>query len=145
MNWPATRSTIFPNRVSPSIFPGRRLWVLEDIIGGILNFLDRILDRVMWVFIILGVVPWCMPLLPGVWRSRGWLFAASALVVCRVALNRVNVFLVGFQAPYARQSYFPSVGEMAITIGLISTLIFIYRICVRYLPVLSARRQEVLS
>jgi Ni/Fe-hydrogenase subunit HybB-like protein len=52
---------------------------------------------------------------------------------------------VGFQPPYAETSYFPAIGEIAITAGLISTLMFIYRISVTYLPVLSVRDQEVPS
>ena len=238
--------------------PGRRTWFLEDAIGSVLNFLDRILDKVMWVFIIMGVVlscmhqsglgsllliaptkvhplwytpilpllfllsaisvgfpmvvfettiatsamkledemeilgpltrftilllgiymavkmgdmlvrqsyvylfdgstqsrafivemlfgviiPWVMFLLPGVRRSRRWLFIASALVVGGVALNRVNVFLVSFKAPYTQQAYFPSLGEFAITIGFIAALIFLYRVCVQFFPVLSARPKK---
>ena len=89
------------------------------------------------------IIPWVMLLFRSVRNSRRWLFVASTLIVCGVALNRVNVFLVSFQAPYADRPYFPSIGEFAITAGLISALIFLYRVCVTYLPVLSARRQEV--
>jgi Ni/Fe-hydrogenase subunit HybB-like protein len=91
------------------------------------------------------IVPWVMLLFRAVRNSRRWLFVASTLIVFGVAVNRVNVFLVSFQAPYSTQAYFPSIGEFAITAGLISALIFLYRVCVRYLPVLSARRQEVTS
>lgn len=241
-------------------FPGR-LWALEDILGGVFGFLDKILDRVMWVFILAGVVlscmhqsglgslmliapskvhplwytpilpllfllsaiavgfpmvvfettlvtsalkledemeilsplirftiallgiylavkigdmiargtyvylldgsiqsraflvevllgflvPWIMLCVPAVRTSRRWLFIASTLVVFGVAINRVNVFLVSFQAPYALKTYFPSIGEIAITVGLISALILLYRLCVHYLPVLSARPLEVTS
>jgi Ni/Fe-hydrogenase subunit HybB-like protein len=91
------------------------------------------------------IIPWVMLLIPGVRKNRRWLFTACTLIVGGVALNRVNVFLVSFQAPYALQSYFPAVGEFAITIGLVSGLMFLYRVCVTYFPVLSARRQEVAS
>ncbi len=96
--------------------------------------------------VLLGVmIPWGMLLFSRVRRSRRLLFIASALVVGGVALNRVNVFLVSFQAPYAQQSYFPSVGEFAITIGLISALIFLYRVFIHFFPVLSARPKEAIS
>ena len=98
------------------------------------------------VEILFGVIiPWCMLLLPRVRASRRWLFTACTLIVAGVALNRVNVFLVSFEAPYATRPYFPSIGEIAITVGLVSALIFFYRVLVQVLPVLSARRQEVIS
>jgi len=91
------------------------------------------------------IIPLLMLLIPGVRQSRRALFIACTLVVLGVALNRVNVFLVGFQPPYAESSYFPAIGEIAITAALISALMFFYRVCVTYLPVLSPGGQEVLS
>ena len=91
------------------------------------------------------VVPWCMLLLPPVRRSRRWLFTACALIVGGVALNRVNVFLVSFQPPFQTQSYFPAIGEIAVTAGLIAAILFLYRVFVTLFPVLSARRLEVSS
>jgi Ni/Fe-hydrogenase subunit HybB-like protein len=86
-----------------------------------------------------------MLLSPGVRRSRRWLFTTCALIVGGVALNRINVFLVSYNPPYTQQSYFPSIGEMAVTAGLIASVIFSYRVAVTYLPVLSARPKEVSS
>ena len=103
-------------------------------------------SRAFLVEIFVGVyIPWLMLLSPRVRHSRRALFIACTLIVVGVALNRVNVFLVGYQPPFAEKSYFPAIGEMAITAGLIATLMFAYRACVTYLPVLSARRQEVSS
>ena len=96
--------------------------------------------------IILGAaLPWLMLLSPRVRRSRRLLFTACALIVGGVALNRINVFLVSYNPPYADHSYFPSFGEIAITIGLISAVIFLYRLLVKYLPVLGARPKEAIS
>jgi Ni/Fe-hydrogenase subunit HybB-like protein len=92
-----------------------------------------------------GIIPWFMLLAPGLRHSRRVLFIACTLIIGGVALNRINVFLVGYQPPYAETSYFPAIGEMAVTAGLISALILIYRICVNYLPILSPRDQEVSS
>ncbi len=93
---------------------------------------------------ILGVIiPWFMLIMPGVRRSRRWLFIACTLIVGGVALNRVNVFLVSFNQPFAKTGYFPSIGEIVITCGLISAIIFFYRLAVTYLPVLSASSKEV--
>jgi Ni/Fe-hydrogenase subunit HybB-like protein len=91
------------------------------------------------------VIPWLMLLSPAVRRSRRLLFMACALIVGGVALNRVNVFLVSYNPPYAESGYFPSVGEIAITAGLIAGIIFLYRAAVTFLPVLSARPKEVSS
>jgi Ni/Fe-hydrogenase subunit HybB-like protein len=89
------------------------------------------------------IIPWLMLLSPAVRRSRRWLFVACAMIVGGVALNRINVFLVSYTPPFEQQSYFPAVGEIFITIGLISGIIFLYRGAVTYLPVLSARFREV--
>ena len=70
-------------------------------------------------------------------RSRRWLLWACMLVVLGVALNRVNVFLVAFRPPYSLKAYFPSVGEILVTLGLISGLVLAYRVIVTYLPVIS--------
>jgi len=89
------------------------------------------------------IVPWLMLLIPRIRRSRRALFIACTLIVGGIVLNRVNVFLVGFQPPYAEKAYFPTVGEIAITAALVAGLIFVYRICITYLPVLSPQHQEV--
>ena len=83
------------------------------------------------------IVPFVMLLFEGIRTSKQWLFTASLMIVLGVALNRVNVFLVAYQPPYAVKSYFPSLAEFAVTIGLVSTLILIYRLIVMYFPVIT--------
>jgi Ni/Fe-hydrogenase subunit HybB-like protein len=100
--------------------------------------------RAFIVEVLFGVlVPWVMLLVPAVRSSRRWLFTACALIVGGVALNRINVFLVAFQPPFVEHSYFPAIGELAVTAGLIATIVFLYRFFVRALPILSARPEEV--
>lgn len=82
------------------------------------------------------IVPFAMLLSKKIRQSPMGLFVAMLLVVLGVALNRVNVFLVGFLPAYASHHYFPSIGEMAITAGLIAGLMFLYRACVTIFPVL---------
>lgn len=89
------------------------------------------------------IIPWLMLLSSKVRKSRRWLFVAATLIVCGVALNRVNVFLVAYRSPYTEVGYFPSLGEFAITIGLISGLIFFYRLFALKFPVISAEPKEV--
>jgi Ni/Fe-hydrogenase subunit HybB-like protein len=95
---------------------------------------------------ILGViVPWLMLLSDKVRHHRRALFAACAMIVGGVLLNRVNVFVVAYKPPVSEANYFPAVGEILITVGLIATLMFIYRFLVTHLPVLSAPAREVSS
>jgi Ni/Fe-hydrogenase subunit HybB-like protein len=85
----------------------------------------------------LGVIaPFVMLLFATVRGSRRWLFVAALLVVLGVAMNRVNVFLVAYRPPYAARSYFPSIGEFVVTLGLISALILVYRLIVTHFPVI---------
>jgi Ni/Fe-hydrogenase subunit HybB-like protein len=95
------------------------------------------------VEMIMGILtPWVMLLSPKVRQSRRGLFMASAFIVGGVLLNRINVFVVGYRPPVSEANYFPAMGEILVTVGLISALMFLYRFLVTYLPVLSASKQE---
>lgn len=83
------------------------------------------------------IVPFAMLLSDRVRRTPRLLLIASLLIVLGVVFNRINVFLVAYQPPYAVRSYFPSLGEIAVTVGLIATLMLAYRALVTYLPVIS--------
>jgi len=63
---------------------------------------------------------------------NGTLFAAS-IVIAGVVFNRFNVTF--FTQTSSGASYFPTWKEFAITVGLVSLAIFLYRLAVRYLPV----------
>ena len=93
--------------------------------------------------IIFGVItPWVMLCFDKVRGSRKALFFASCLVIFGVLINRINVFIVGFKPHYSSTPYFPSIGEILVTCGLIATLMLIYRLAVTWLPVLSAKEKE---
>lgn len=68
----------------------------------------------------------------------GNLFRAAMVLVVGGGLYRINVFLVAFN-PGGQYSYFPSVGEMLITMGLVSFEVLGYILIVKYFPILSAR------
>jgi Ni/Fe-hydrogenase subunit HybB-like protein len=68
------------------------------------------------------------------------LFRSAMVLVLGGALYRFNAFLVAFR-PGAAHAYFPSVGEILITAGLVSFEILGYILIVRYFPILSARPQ----
>jgi Ni/Fe-hydrogenase subunit HybB-like protein len=75
---------------------------------------------------------------PRVRKSPGKLCLATLAVVLGIALNRINVFLIGYYSVYyPDHRYIPSFGEVAMTIGLVSLLIFCYRVIVTYIPVIS--------
>jgi octaheme c-type cytochrome (tetrathionate reductase family) len=91
------------------------------------------------VEVLVGVIlPFVLLLFRRVRRSPGWLFFASTIFVVGILLNRINVFLVSYTPPYVIESYFPALGEIFITIGLVASLMFTYRVCVAIFPVLGS-------
>jgi len=75
-------------------------------------------------------------------NSIGGLFTGAAMVILGVALNRINVFLVAYKPLYPDKPYFPSIFEISLTIGLVATLILVYRAIVMIFPVISAPVQS---
>jgi len=119
--------------------------LVDSVIRGSLVHLgDGTLAGTMFAIEVIGgiVVPLVMFLSMRVRRSPGLLLVAALLVVFGVAINRINVFLVAYHPPYAVRHYFPSIGEILVTVGLVSGLILCYRVIVTYLPVLE-RHSEV--
>ncbi|MBX7256980.1 MAG: Ni/Fe-hydrogenase cytochrome b subunit [Candidatus Hydrogenedentes bacterium] len=90
------------------------------------------------------LLPFCMLLSGRVRRSPSWLFIANTLIVLGVALNRINVYIVAYQPHYATHRYVPSIGEILITLGLIATLMLVYRVFVTIFPVLPAVEGDAL-
>ncbi len=70
-------------------------------------------------------------------QSTLGLFISSALVVSGVVLNRINVFLVAYNPPYTEKTYFPSAIEIFVTLGLICTLVLVYRFLSIHLPIIT--------
>jgi len=68
-------------------------------------------------------------------RSRSLLFFSSLLVIFGLVLNRINVYLVAYDPPFTTSKYFPSIGEIFFTVGMIATIMFLYRIVVTFFPV----------
>lgn len=65
------------------------------------------------------------------------LFIASGLVIFGVLLNRINNFIVAYTPPYAEASYFPSFGEISVTLGFIALEILLFRAFVMVFPIIS--------
>ncbi len=83
------------------------------------------------------LAPLVLLMIPRVRHSIGGLFTSATMIVLGVALNRINAFLVAYTPLYATRSYFPSPFEIALTAGLISLLILVYRFVVMNFPVIA--------
>ncbi len=83
------------------------------------------------------VIPLRMFMSPVVQKSPRLLFIAATLVVGGVLLNRLDTFVVAYTPPYATAPYFPSIGEISVTVGFISILVLLYRAAVIIFPVIS--------
>lgn len=96
-------------------------------------------ESVLWTIeLLFGVViPLRMFLWDKVLHSKPLLLTASLLVVFGVLMNRFNVFIVSYTPQYATSRYWPSLGEISVTIGLISLEILLYRAFVMIFPVIS--------
>jgi Ni/Fe-hydrogenase subunit HybB-like protein len=96
------------------------------------------------VEVLFGVIlPFVLLLFKRVRQSAGWLFFASTAFVLGILLNRINVFVVSFTPPYMIVKYFPALGEIFITVGLIATLMFMYRVFVFIFPILGAEPKKM--
>jgi Ni/Fe-hydrogenase subunit HybB-like protein len=93
--------------------------------------------------IILGVViPLRMFMSRAVLKSPLWLFVAASLVVFGVFINRLNNFIIAYHPPYSKAPYFPSIGEISVTVGLIALLIILYKAFVMIFPIISTPDKE---
>ena len=70
-------------------------------------------------------------------KSPTGLFIASMLVIFGVLMNRFNNFVTAYNPPYAIEAYFPSVGEIFVTLGFVAIEILLYRLFVIIFPVIS--------
>ena len=90
------------------------------------------------------IIPLRMLFSEKVIKSKLWLFVTSSLIVIGVVLNRINNFLVGYTPPYEQNSYFPSIGEISVTLGFIAILVLLYRAIVMYFPIISFPDKKLL-
>lgn len=88
------------------------------------------------------IIPLRMFLSQKVLKSPPLLLTASALVVFGVLLNRINNFIVAYNPPYAAQSYFPSIGEISVTVGFAALLVLVYRFIVMNFSVISPHGKQ---
>ena len=83
------------------------------------------------------IIPLRMFLSSSVRQSTTGLYIASMLVIFGVVLNRFNNFVIAYNPPYTEASYFPSIGEISVTLGFVALEILIYRAFVMIFPIIS--------
>lgn len=89
------------------------------------------------------IIPLRMFLSEKVLKSSPLLFTASVLVVFGVLLNRINNFVVAYTPPYSTEPYFPSIGEISVTVGFVAILVLAYRFIVLNFPVISPHGKQM--
>ncbi len=120
-------------KIGDMVIRGTYVYLLEANVQSIMFFIE----------VVFGViVPLRMFLSPAVLKSQKLLFTASALVVFGVLLNRINNFIVAYDPPYKFSTYFPSFGEISVTVGLAALLILIYRFITINFPVISITNKD---
>lgn len=93
--------------------------------------------------IVLGVlIPLIMFNFKKVINSPKWLLLGSSLVIFGVLLNRINTFIVAYRPPYITKTYFPSFGEISVTVGCVALMVMLYRAFVIIFPVISLAKDS---
>ncbi|MEW6050113.1 MAG: NrfD/PsrC family molybdoenzyme membrane anchor subunit [Candidatus Zixiibacteriota bacterium] len=88
--------------------------------------------------LLIGVVaPIVLLSMSKVRHSVAGLFSSASMVIFGVLLNRINVFLVAYKPLYPTKTYFPSIFEILVTVGLVCALVLVYRFVVLNFPVIT--------
>ncbi len=99
---------------------------------------DGSFQGISWIVEMAGgvLIPLLMLMSAKVRHSAKLLASACLMVIMGVVLNRLNVFIIGYHPPYAEKTYFPSLTEFALSMGLVAALMLTWRVAVTYLPIL---------
>jgi Ni/Fe-hydrogenase subunit HybB-like protein len=88
-----------------------------------------------WVEIVFGLmIPFVLLMMPEVREMGRGLATACALVIAGVLLHRLNVAVIGLRVRHW-ETYVPSLGEVAITLGITAAAIFAFGWLARILPI----------
>jgi Ni/Fe-hydrogenase subunit HybB-like protein len=88
-----------------------------------------------WIEIGFGLLlPLALLLMPEVRETRRGLATACALVIAGILLHRLNVAVIGLRVRHW-ETYFPSMGEVGITLGLTAAAVFVFGWLIRILPI----------
>jgi Ni/Fe-hydrogenase subunit HybB-like protein len=91
-----------------------------------------------WVEFLFGVAALVLLLPKAFHSSPRYLFLGSSAMLLNGVLYRLNCYLIGYQPVGSGWSYFPSMGEIIVTLGIFSLQIVLYLAFVKKLPVLHA-------
>jgi Ni/Fe-hydrogenase subunit HybB-like protein len=80
------------------------------------------------------LLPFVLLLMPETRQSRRALATASSLIIAGVLLHRLNVAVIGLRVRHW-ETYVPSFGEVAITLGITAAAVFVFGVLVRMLPI----------
>jgi Ni/Fe-hydrogenase subunit HybB-like protein len=107
--------------------------VYRDAVGAMLS--GGWLPFSLWMEIGFGLLlPLVLLMMPEVRESRTWLASACGLVVAGVLLHRLNVAVIGLRVRHW-ESYFPSLGEIGVSLGITAAALFAFGVLVRILPI----------
>jgi Ni/Fe-hydrogenase subunit HybB-like protein len=84
--------------------------------------------------LLLFLTPAVLFLLPSVQRNRGRMFGAALLAVAAGAVYRIDTYLTAYR-PAPGWDYFPSLGEMAVTVGMAAIGIAAFILICKLFPV----------
>jgi Ni/Fe-hydrogenase subunit HybB-like protein len=119
------------------LFAGIRL--VDILLGGRIGlaFAPTRFAFFFWLEMALVVIPAVMLLGARARSSTAGLFRAALLILAGGILYRFDTYLVAYD-PGPGWNYFPAVGEIAVTVGLVAMEVMIYIYAVKRFPVLSA-------
>ena len=99
-----------------------------------------------YIEIIIGVIiPLRMLFIDKVIKSPFWLLIVSLCVIFGVFLNRINSFIIAYTPPYSTTPYFPSFGEISVTVGFIAIEVLLYRLFVKNFPIISVPQKSTIT
>lgn len=75
---------------------------------------------------------------PAARRDEVWTFLAALALLLFAIVYRFNAYLVGYTPAVAGYTYFPSVQEILVTLGMIAFEILGYLVVIKLFPVLHA-------
>lgn len=90
---------------------------------------------------VLFLVPAVMFLTPAVQRNRGHMLGAALLALAAGAVYRVDTYLTVYR-PAPGWRYFPSLGELAVTIGMAAIGVVVFAVVCRLFPVVAVEEAQ---
>ncbi len=97
-------------------------------------------SMMFWIEILLFGAAVAIFLVPAARASQRLLFIGSILLLVAGSLYRLDAYLIAY-TPVQNYTYFPSVPELMVTIGIVALEILLYMLFVKTLPVLHAPEQ----